>query len=70
MQIFSHLEHCFDNQSPKKFIQTIIERENLHKGNPPYVKSRAARGDNAGTWIHPLLFIDFAMWINQSFIKE
>lgn len=32
-----------------------------------YVKSRASRGNGAGTWMHPLLFIDFAMWINPSF---
>jgi hypothetical protein len=32
-----------------------------------YVKSRASRGLNSGTWMHPLLFIDFAMWINPEF---
>lgn len=57
----------FDNGSTKEFIKTIVERENLHTGNSPYVKSRASRGNNAGTWMHPLLYIDFAMWINPSF---
>ncbi len=66
----------FENHSTKEFICTIIERENHHRGNSPYdgkstksvvYKSRANRGANAGTWMHPLLFIDFAMWINSSF---
>ena len=43
----------FGLSSTKEFIYTIMERAN--------------KGDNAGTWMHPLLFIDFAMWINPSF---
>ncbi len=57
----------FDLSSTKEFIHTIIEKENYDKGNYPYHKSRANKGENAGTWMHPLLFIDFAMWINPSF---
>ena len=54
----------FDNNSSKEFINTIIQKENLNKGNSPYLTTR---GKNGGTWMHPLLFIDFAMWINPSF---
>lgn len=61
------IDNYFENQSSNEFIQTIVERENLHTPKSVYVKSRASRGDNAGTWMHPLLFIDFAMWINPSF---
>lgn len=61
------IEHYFDNQSANELIDTIIKRENLHTRNSVYVKSRASRGDNAGTWMHPILYIDFAMWINPSF---
>ena len=57
----------FDLSSTKEFIYTLMERENYDTGNYPYHKSRANKGDNAGTWMHPLLFIDFAMWINPSF---
>lgn len=39
----------------------------LHTRNSVYVKSRASRGKNAGTWMHPYLFIDFAMWLNPKF---
>ena len=51
----------FDLSSTKEFIFAIMERENYDTGNYPYHKSRANKGDNAGTWMHPLLFIDFAM---------
>lgn len=37
------------------------------KGIYPYHKSRANKGDNAGAWMHPILFVDFAMWINPKF---
>lgn len=57
----------FDNNATKDFINALIIEENLHTQNSTYVKSRASRGNNAGTWMHPLLFIDFAMWLNPSF---
>lgn len=61
------LDNYFGSDKSKEFISTIIERENLHTPKMVYVKSKASRGDNAGTWMHPILFIDFAMWINPSF---
>ena len=62
-----NITHFFDNKNTKDFIQTLQERENFTSRNSVYVKSKASRGVNAGTWMHPLLFIDFAMWINPSF---
>lgn len=59
------MKDYFDNKSAKEFIQVIIDRENLNKGNSPYLKTRGR--ENGGTWMHPLLFIDFAMWINPAF---
>lgn len=61
------LKDYFDNKSTSEFIDALIKEENLHRDNSPYVKSRASRGNNAGTWMHPLMFIDFAMWINPTF---
>ena len=58
------LKHYFDNQSANELINTIVERENLNSRNSAYLSSR---GKNGGTWMHPILFIDFAMWINPSF---
>lgn len=61
------MDNYFASEKTNEFVLTIMERENLHTPKMVYVKSRASRGDNAGTWMHPLLFIDFAMWINPSF---
>lgn len=58
------LKHYFENQSANELINTIVERENLNSRNSAYLSSR---GKNGGTWMHPILFIDFAMWINPSF---
>lgn len=56
-----------DLGSTSELVKIIMEREDLHTQDSTYVKSRASRGDNAGTWMRPVLFIDFAMWINPSF---
>lgn len=61
------LDNYFGSEKTKDFIATIMVRENLDTPKMVYVKSRAARGGNSGTWMHPMLFIDFAMWINSSF---
>lgn len=61
------LDNYFASQKTIEFIETIMKRENLDTPKLVYVKSRASRGNMAGTWMHPLLFIDFAMWINPSF---
>lgn len=57
----------FENENTKRFINALILEENLHGQNFAYVKSRASRGNNAGTWMHPILFIKFAMWLNPAF---
>lgn len=61
------LDNYFNSEKTKEFIQTIQERENLDTPKMVYVKYKASRGDSVGTWMHPLLFIDFAMWINPKF---
>ena len=54
----------FDLQSTSELVKVIMERENLNTQDSTYLKTR---GKNGGTWMHPILFIDFAMWINPSF---
>lgn len=44
-------------QSTKKFIKQL-QKENIEK---PYISS------NKGAWMHPKLFIDFAMWVSIEF---
>lgn len=61
------MDNYFNLQGTGEFVNTIIAKENLDTPKLVYVKSRASRGLNSGTWMHPLLFIDFAMWINPEF---
>ena len=61
------MDNYFKSEKTKDFISTIMIRENLHTPFLVYVKSRASRGDRSGTWMSPMLFIDFAMYINSSF---
>lgn len=58
------LKHYFENNSSKELIDTIVEEENLNGRQSAYL---ATRGKNGGTWMHPILFVDFAMWINPKF---
>lgn len=59
--------HYTENASTNEFVNALISEENLSKRNSVIIKSKANRGANAGTWMHPLLFIDFAMWLNPAF---
>lgn len=61
------LPDYFLNRSAQELVKTIIIREHLSGVDEVYKKSRANKGENAGTWMHPILFIDFAMWLNPSF---
>lgn len=58
------LDNYFNSIKTQEFISTIQQRENLDTPKMVYLKTR---GKNGGTWMHPLLFIDFAMWINPAF---
>lgn len=59
------LDHYFTNQSTTEFINALMTEENLNTRNSVYLKSRGKY--NGGTWMTPLLFIDFAMWLNPAF---
>lgn len=61
------LKDYFDNKATQEFIKALADEENLHGGKSPYVKSKARADRGGGTWGHPLLFIDFAMWLNPVF---
>lgn len=58
------LKDYFGNKATQEFIKALEEEENLKGEKSPYL---ASRGKNGGTWGHPLLFIDFAMWLNPAF---
>jgi len=50
----------------KEFITTLENDSDFDTGKIVSV-SRGGNNKNQGTWMHPLLFIDFAMWLNPSF---
>lgn len=56
--------HYTENQTTKEFIKALVDEENLKERNSVLLQSR---GKNGGTYMHPLLFIDFAMWLNPTF---
>lgn len=58
------MAHFLENKSTDEFIKAIEDEENVKERNSVIIKSR---GKNGGTWMHPYLFIDFAMWINPRF---
>lgn len=61
------LKDYFENKATKEFVKALADEENLHGDKSPYVKSKARLDRGGGTWGHPLLFIDFAMWLNPHF---
>lgn len=56
--------HYSENASTNEFISALLSEENLKERNSVVLQSR---GKSGGTWMHPLLFIDFAMWVNPTF---
>lgn len=65
------LDDFLGNKMTKEYIKVIESRENLntHKGGDLKVV-KSTRGKFGGTWMHPFLFIDFAMWLNVEFKYE
>lgn len=71
------IAHYFENDATMEFINTILSKEfsdsrksdvvNNQSIKKVFVKQRGGIGGGGSTWMHPLLFIDFAMWINPSF---
>lgn len=61
------LSKFWELDNVKEFICVLMKEENLHTPSEVYVKSRASRGINAGTWVHPVLFVKLAMWLSPSF---
>lgn len=59
------MDDFFTNKNVKEFLDALIEEEKLTSRNSAYVTSRGKY--SGGTWMHPILFIKFAMWLNPRF---
>lgn len=58
------------NDSTKRYIEALMNQEDLNTVNSGYLENEillTKRGKNGGTWMHPYLFIDFAMWLSPEF---
>ena len=62
------MDDYLNNKSTQEFVSTIIQKETLSGKNGVITSSKGRY--NGGTWMHPMLFIDFAMWLNPSFKYE
>ena len=56
--------HYTENASTQEFLKALMVDVNSKERNSVLIQSR---GKNGGTWMHPYLFIDFAMWLNPAF---
>lgn len=56
------LGNYMKNQSTSEYINQL-KLEGIEK---PTITGRGS-GDNAGTWVHPKVFIDLAMWVSVEF---
>ena len=61
------IAHYLENAATQEFIKALMNEENFTCRDSVYVKSKARSDRGGGTWMQPLMFIDFAMWLNPSF---
>jgi hypothetical protein len=54
------MQSYFDTQETKELINQIKWEFNIQDNQ---VKS-VTKGRHGGTWMHPMLFVDFAMWLS------
>lgn len=59
------MDDFFSNKGTKGFVEALINEEKLESKTSAYVTRRGRYG--GGTWMHPILFVKFAMWLNPTF---
>lgn len=73
-----NIDHFFENQGTSEFLQVLEQEENLiirnseRPNSQAYIKTKCKTNKDGSkipgeTWMHPILFIKFAMWINPKF---
>lgn len=63
------LETFLSTKGTKQYINSIIQdyQNNSKTGELGFQPLYSKRGKHGGTWMHPYLFIDFAMWLSPEF---
>ena len=68
----SRLFDFFSNQTTKNFIEVLEKDLILNSGNNRYLENtikcyESTRGKGGSTYMHPYLFVKFAMWLSPQF---
>jgi len=62
------LAEFWSNKNTLEFIEELENEIAGNIGNSLYLKTHdTTRGKNGGTWMHPYLFVKFAMWLSPRF---
>jgi hypothetical protein len=64
------LQSYFANDATKRFMSALLKDEILNSKHSSELETEIVsikRGKYGGTWMHPYLFIDFAMWLSPEF---
>lgn len=64
------IQKYLDNEATKRYMTALLQAEidnnpNSGYSDPDIIAQK--RGKHGGTWMHPYLFIDFAMWLSPEF---
>jgi len=57
----ARFDRYFRTEQTKEFLTALMDEENLAE------VIKTTRGKNGATWVHPLIFLDYAMWISPEF---
>lgn len=64
------IQNYLDNKATKEYMDELVNQVFLNNSNTSELKNpiiSVKRGKYGGTWMHPYLFIDFAMWLSPKF---
>lgn len=64
------IQNYLDNEATKRFMVALAQAENQNSSKESDLNNgliETKRGKNGGTWMHPYLFIDLAMWLSPEF---
>lgn len=64
------IQDYIDNKSTKDFLGALAQDYNVNNANQRELDNGfviSKRGKNGGTWVHPYIFIDLAMWLSPKF---
>lgn len=65
-----YIYHYLANDATKRYMHALLREEIDNTRNCVYSETdiiSTKRGKNGGTWLHPYLFVDFAMWLSPEF---